>query len=443
MPRPTPWFLVGTLSTIICSSLAGCDSEPGIRSTPPDDPAVNDPAFTVRALENWYLVGDGLTADESMMTIVVDAPAGTKFVDAWIGSLAPVRLDETETPGTFGVQLSIADLPAKSHAVLLAADGAATAFAKVPFERSYPYYVMVSTDWDFADPGKLAIAYQDSLHELHPGMRLTHFVGPYTFTDPVITPARRSELVTWLLAQETEFSDEIGLHIHPYCNFVTTAGLTCITDQSTVYANDDSGYTVKLGAYGRTDFGTLLDRAHELFAQAGLPRPRTFRAGGWTATLETVQALNDKGYVADTSALNWATIEEWDGEGNGELYRWNMANWAPINATSQPYRPRETNVLEPGAPGLAIVEVPDNGTMIDYVSVAEMTAIFDANFTGTALAKPTTLMMGFHPAPGFSEPEFLRVDGFLKYADMHLATRDLGPVVYTTLADVSTVFATP
>ena len=45
----------------------------------------------------------------------------------------------------------------------------------------------------------------------------------------------------------------------------------------------------------------------------------------------------------------------------------------------------------------AMLEVPDNGVMIDYVSIAEMNAIFDANWDGAPFAAPKTLMMGFHP----------------------------------------------
>jgi hypothetical protein len=52
-------------------------------------------------------------------------------------------------------------------------------------------------------------------------------------------------------------------------------------------------------------------------------------------------------------------------------------------------------------------------------------------------------MMGFHPADGFTEAEYTRVNDLLKYADLHLATKDLGPVVYTTLSDVTPAFAGP
>jgi len=282
---------------------------------------------------------------------------------------------------------------------------------------------------------------QDRLHARHPDLLLTHFVGPYTFTDPAMTTARKQRLVDWVTNLRDTEGDEIGLHVHPYCNFVTSAGLPCVTDQSTVYAEDTSGYTIKLSAYNRADMGTLLAHANALFEQNGLARTKTFRAGGWTANLETLAALSDQGFTADTSALNWARIEEWKDQQSGELYRWNMANWTPIGDTSQPYWVSENDVLTDAAPTLPILEVPDNGAMIDYVTLEEMNALFDANWNGEPLVTPTTLMMGFHPAPSMSLAEFRRVDGFLDYADQHLAARGLGPVVYITLVDIVAAYA--
>jgi hypothetical protein len=187
----------------------------------------------------------------------------------------------------------------------------------------------------------------------------------------------------------------------------------------------------------------MLGFADTLFMERGLGKPRTFRAGGWTASLDTLKALADTGYIADTSALNWARIEEWKDQQNGELYRWNMANWAPIGDTSQPYFPNQTDALSDVGPNLGLLEVPDNGVMIDYVSLEEMNGLFDANWPagiGQPLATPSVLMMGFHPANSFSEAEYTRVDGFLDYADSHLAKEHLGPVVYITLADLARVY---
>ena len=62
-----------------------------------------------------------------------------------------------------------------------------------------------------------------------------------------------------------------------------------------------------------------------------------------------------------------------------------MAAWAPIGDTSQPYYPNMNDALSPTAPTLSLLEVPDNGIMVDYVSVEEMQDIFAANWDGTPL----------------------------------------------------------
>ena len=325
--------------------------------------------------------------------------------------------------------------------MLFARDSETTAFARLPLYRSAPFYVLMTTDWDFSDPSQQALDRQDRMHETYPSLLITHFVGPYTFTDPAVTEARRTELANWVLRQRDTHGDEIGLHIHPYCNFVEDAGLPCITDQSTVYAaGDPTGYTIKVSAYGETDFATLLQHADSLFMARGLGKPTTFRAGGWTASIETLRALEATGYVADTSALNWMRLEEWIGVETGELYRWNMAAWGPIGDTSQPYYPNHDDILLDSEPSLSLLEVPDNGIMVDYVSVEEMIQIFDANWDGAPLPLPRTLMMGFHPAAQFQNFEHLRVNGILDHCEQHLASIGAGPVVYATLNQMPLVF---
>lgn len=431
-----PW----TLAVALASCLVACNGDyPDPKPNPPNPPAENDPAFTTRGLKSWYLIGDGATPAQDQLTTIITAPAGTEFVDAYIPGMKPVRMS-SQADG-FSMDVSIADVEVGTHDILFSADGSDDAFAKFTIHRSAAYYVMVTTDFDFAEPGNNSLMFIERLHIDHPEMMMTHFWAPYTYTDPMVTPARRDQLDAWLEKQRDEQGDEIALHIHPYCHFVEAAGQTCITDQSTVYTGGDtSGYTIKLSAYSRPAMTALVAHANTIFEQRGLGTPVTFRAGGWTADINTLHALADNGYVADTSALNWIHIkEEWE---NAELYRWNMENWNPINDTSQPYYPAVDNALasSPAGTNLSLLEVPDNGVMIDYVSVAQMNGIFDANWDGNPLPAPKTLMMGFHPAPSMSSAEFTRVDQFLDYADMHLASRDLGPVVYIALRDVVPAF---
>jgi hypothetical protein len=427
-----PWIV--SLAVLIACGDNGIAPAPGDR---PDAPDGNDPAFHVDGVGPWFLVGNALTPGGDTMSIAVTAANPVDVVDVWVADLPPVRLARGDD-GTFTADIAIAALEPGAYDVLLSADGAATAFAQLPFYRSHPYYVMVSTDYDFSDPGDIAIADMDMLHASHPGMRISHFWAPYTYTDPAVTVDRQQQLTAWILGEQTKYHDEIGLHIHPYCNFVVDAGLTCITDQSTVFPEGDtSGYTILLAAYGHDNMNILLDHAASLFEARGLGTPDVFRAGGWTATEDTLAALADHRYIADSSALNWARIEEWKGH---LLYDWTMEHWATIGDTSQPYRPSESDILVNTVPQLPLLEVPDNGVMIDYVTLSEMTGIFDANWNGAPLDTPTALMMGFHPSMQFSRAEAGRVDEFLAYADKHLADGNLGPVVYTTLGELTAVF---
>jgi len=418
--------------------LAACGGESGPAAEPPATPAENDPAYTIVGVDGWYLIGNALTPGQDTLTARVTAPAGTGFVDAWLDGGPGVRLHD-QSDG-FYLQTELGDLGPGPHELLFAADGADVAFARVEFQRTHPLYVLATTDWDYSDAGQAAMDFHDDVHADHPDLMITHFIGPYTFTDPALSAARVTEIVDWAKRMRDQHGDEIGLHIHPYCHFVEYAGVTCNTDDSLVYESDTSGYSVGLFAYGEQDFGTLLRTADTLFEDHGLGKPVTFRAGAWTATIDVLRALADDGFVADTSAVHWAKLEEWIPELGSAwtLYQWNMAQWSSIGATSQPYYPNDGDVLSSAGPTLSILEVPDNAAMVDYVSVEEMNEVFTANWDGTALEAPRTLMMGWHPSPQFAYGP--RVQGLFTITDRFQAQHHDGPVVYALLRDMPTVF---
>jgi len=434
----------GLALALALAALGACDGDNAIPPpsvTPPRAPTSNDPAFAVEGVRGWYLIGNNLTDGQDELDAVVTAPAGVDHVDAWVAGRPGVRLARRDD-GRFVLIFDLSHVPPGDYDVILSADNADAGFARIPFHRSHPLYVIVSTDYDFSDPSDQAMGRMDSFHQQHTELRITHFVGPYTFTDPALTDARRQQIVDWLLAQRDQHGDELGLHIHPYCNFVEAAGLTCITDKSVEFANGDpSGYTVEVDAYGEADFLTLLHKADDLFRTWGLGKPITFRAGAWTASIETLRALEADGFAADTSALNWSKVEEWKNVGNDVLWTWNMTHWAPIDDTSQPWYPNEDDILSDATPQLELLEVPDNGAMVDYVSIPEMVDILSHNWDGGALAAPTVYSFGFHPSANFGLNEATRVDGMLDRLDESLARYDDGPVIYEVLRDMPLVFA--
>jgi hypothetical protein len=423
--------------------LAACGGGSGAPGDKPAAPVENDPDYRIEHVRNWLLVGNAVTPGHDTIEMQVFAPAGVDTVDVWLDDRPGVRLERGEV-GDFRQVLDAADLPAGDHELLFAADGEDTAFARLVVKKSHPLYVVVTNDWDDADNSDASLEQQERLRGFHPELRMTHFVGPYTYTDPTITPERQQLLTDWVQGQREQYGDEIGLHIHPYCNFVDTTGVPCRAEPSTVYSQgDETGYTVMCAAYSEEEFTELLLAADAIFEERGLGKPTSFRAGGWTADLGTLRALAAADYLADASANNWARMEEWQGQQNGVLYEWNKEHWATIGDTSQPYYPSEADILVPGEPSIPVLEVPDNGILVDYVTGDEMIEVFDANWDGeTPLAEPVVYSIGYHP-PNFVSEYRVRITEALTHAEQFLASRDAGPVVYATVSEMAGVWPRP
>ncbi len=412
------------------------ESPPDIRPDPPAVPDANDDAFTVTGLPAWSLVGNDLTPAPRGFTLTVEGDAS--FVDAWIDGTGARLLPADD--GTFTLAYEGLDgLAPGEIEVLLAADGADTAFFRGTITRTHPLYVVLGTDWD--DPDNMANTYtlQEELHDLHPELRITHFVGPYTWTDTAVSPDRVEVNEMWLHSMVDGYADEIAVHIHPYCNFVDTTHVPCRIEPSVVYASDTTGYTVESAAYTEEEYTALLLAADELFMAAGFDKPVSFRAGAWTADMSTLLAVKNAGYTVDSNAYNWARMEEWIGLGNGGFYNWVSTHWSEMGDLSQPYYPSEADIQAAGEPAVPVLEVPLNGVMADYVTGEEMIEIFDANWPGGALSAPLTYAIGYHP-PNFGTDYQERILTALDHVGQHLFSDDEGPVVYATFQELTLVY---
>jgi len=407
----------------------------------PRPPIENDPAFTVTGVPRYILAGDGRTSATTSLTIRVAPPPGVTEIDAWIDGIGPAHpavADGDELRVSFDVHA----LELGSHNILLSVHGAETAFHRAEFVKGHALYVIISTDWDFSDVDDRVLDHHTELHTAHPELKITHLIGPYTFTDPAVPQARRDFIVSWARDMHETYGDEIGLHIHPRCDFVEAAGLTCKTSPSVADpAGDPTGYTVRLGAYTREEWKLLFGKANEIWYQVGFGKPTSFRAGAWTLEPHVALALAESGFLVDSSANNWRLMDEWIGY---DIYEFNKTQWAHIGDTSQPYYPT-TDSLVPGegeGQALQLLEVPDNGCMVDYWTVEEMTKIFDANWSGAALSEPKQVSTGFHPATTqyYSAYEFDRLDEFFTYTDQFLASKLEGPVVYINMSEATSVW---
>lgn len=397
------------------------------------------PLFRISGVNDWYLIGNAITPGNNSLNVRIDVSGKVESMAVIIdgGSSQPL----TKTVAGFDGLIDISQLPPGEHFLSLTANGSQSPFAKLPFRRSHPLYVLMTTDWDSSDSVDSILRLHEKLHTEHPGLKFTHFFGPYTFTDPDVSKVRQAYLANWLIQLRATYQDEIGLHIHPFCNFVNTvSGVTCRFKPSDSYdKGDTSGYTVLSSAYSESEFLKLLRAADTLFTAHGLDKPTAFRTGSWAANADVLKALAKDGFVADSSANNWARIEESRHDGNGMLYTWNRQHWKPITDISQPYYPNASNPAIAEKPAIPILEIPDNGSLVDYVTGDEMIKIFNVNWFGTPLLRPTTFVFGFHPV-SYSLGFHKRIEKILAHIDSFLAPDGEGPVVYETVSRVSRVF---
>jgi hypothetical protein len=400
-----------------------------------------DPRFQVTLDKRWLMKGDGLTAPDRTLTVRVTPPTPQTQVRGAIDE-GPVLPAAKQSDGRLAITFPVDALQPGEHTVLLATRGQRKPFATLQFQVTFPLYVVVSTDFDDTRFSDREIARIEKLRQDHPKLVYSHFFAPFHYTDPEVSAARKIEIETWVKKMRDTSGDELGVHIHCWCHFVTAAGVTC-HPQPSFAPNDDSGYVTILASYSVDEMRAMLRYAVKLFADHGLGRPTSFRAGGWTADLGTLQALESEGFLVDSSALPTQRIEEWKGFGdptNG-LFSWNLRNWAGIDEKSQPYFPARDKLVSPSTPtGLGVLEVPDNGVLVDYVSGREMIDIFEMNLPGgKPLGKSTLYQVGFHP-PNFSDRFLGRMQEALANVDEHLYSADKGPAVYVKISELAKVW---
>jgi hypothetical protein len=437
----TSLFLLGTCAAL-APACGGDATDPVPTQAPADPGATVDARFQVAAPPTYVLAGDDLTPATKDFTVKVVPPAEVKNVYMWLDGQGPTTF--VNQGGIFEAKGTVTSLAVGPHRILLQADTEPTAFAGFDMHKGHALYVVTSIDWDSSDSSQDALDLQAQLHTRHPALIATHLVGPYTFTDPAVTEARRTFLADWVKNMRDTYGDEIGTHIHPYCHFVSTTGVTCKLKPSTVYPGDDQrmGYTVRLGAYTREEMNKMFAKVDELWAARGFGKPTSFRAGGWTLDISTAQALADSGYLVDGSPNNWMRMEEWKNNTGTSLYSWNMTQWSSIGDTSQPYYPTDQN-LQGSSPGTRIdlLLLPDNGILTDYVTGAEMIDIFEKNWPGGALATPTLLSVGWHDS--INTNDYYRIDEAFSHFDQFLAESGSGPVVYARMSDMAAVWPKP
>jgi hypothetical protein len=182
------------------------------------------------------------------------------------------------------------------------------------------------------------------------------------------------------------------------------------------------GYDVLTTAYSYDEFRAMLQWAKRQFMENNLPIPTGYRAGGWFADEKILAALDDEGFVYDSSARERTM---WNGNG--------QSPW-DINSTTQPYHPSRQDQNTSGADNLGLLEIPNNGADCYGYGVDELKRKFVDNFDRGPQTEKKVVTYLSHAQ--WQNDDENKMEEVLDMTDDWAYVADRGPVVYVTLDQI-------
>lgn len=330
--------------------------------------------------------------------------------------------------GFFEAQIQVSRLKAGAYQIQIELNDNGNIYfsQKAGFFVSYPLYVAWTYDWEGYDvSGSYLSASENISREF--GIPITHFFNPRIYTTSSITPERAQYLTDWL-KQRISSGDGYGLHLHMFYDFVELSGVTVKKEPRWDKAEGD-GYSVLTSAYSKDELKQIIAKAISELKNQGLPEPEIYRAGGWFANIETLKALEELGFKADSSGRTAYKFGQ-----NNTAGHWDLS---PL---SQPYFPSRTDQNAPSLSNhLNLLEIPNNGADSYWFSASQMIDRFNANFLNKPLKEKKQLTYLSHPH-WFKQSEQNRVRELFEYIAKYNNSSDSGPVVYVTSEELLNVW---
>jgi len=299
--------------------------------------------------------------------------------------------------------------------------------SSVEINVSYPVYVAWTIDWEgyyirqeyLDDMASIADKYEAPI---------THFFTPRFYITKTLSSAQIQIYTDFVKSRRDEKGDSIGLHLHMFNDMWEQVGVETHDEPSwgSKYRGDD-GYDVPTSSYTYEELTKLFNWSKSVFVSKGLGNPTMFRAGGWFADEETLRALQDTGFMLDSSGRTPISF------GANKL----QSPWL-LAMTSQPYRPNIYNQNSYNAPQLDLWEFPNNGGDSWSLSGESMISRFDANYNGTYTYQKKLFVFLSHPeAFSVDSP---KINMLFEEIDIYSNKKDSGPVIYITVDDASDIW---
>lgn len=323
------------------------------------------------------------------------------------------------TENSYTAEVNVGDLGVGIYQIQASvlSDASETKSAPEEFYISYPLYVTWTMDWEGID---VEDKYLNSIKGLSDrySIPVTHFFNPRLFITKDVSSERKKALTDWIRKRNLEYGDEIGMHIHAHYDLVKATGVNQINQPQ--WANLNTGYDVPLSEYSYEDTLQILNWGKEQFKNNNIGNPISFRAGGWYADLDTLRAIQDSGFLIDSSGRTAYTF----GKNN-------ISGYWDLTPVTKPYQPSISDQNTSSSTNFSIWEFPNNALDSTNSNSIDIIQRFNDNYSNYPLNESQVVTYLSHPH--WFDKDGGEMDKVLSYTDQFSFTKDNGPVVYATL----------
>lgn len=226
--------------------------------------------------------------------------------------------------------------------------------------------LLVSVDWEGRSLSRPGLTQMREFREEFPDLGLLHFLNAAYFTKANANADQLAIEISSVLRSQ----DELGLHIHGWKSLFEAAGVN-FRSTPTFWGNRidcraDCGHDVPISSYTTEELRRVIRYSVNTLQQAGFGRATSFRAGGWMASQNVLDALSAEGFLLDSSSVPAEFLASEIGE--TDLYRWVAQLWKGTTPLSQPHYLNTATSR--------ILEMPDNGALADYMKASEMVQVY-------------------------------------------------------------------
>lgn len=238
-------------------------------------------------------------------------------------------------------------------------------------------------DWEGRDLDPKNLKALIDFRKDYPDIAILHFLNAAYFTKKNVNFKSVKEKMESVFLD----IDELGLHIHGWKSQFEACGIKFKNSPSfnnggEVFSKEgeDIGHDIPISEYSVDELILVIEHSKKIFKDNGWGNPVSFRAGGWDAKENVLEALEREGFTADHSGV--PTVFLRDKRMSNVLHDWLVPIWDGTEITSQPYKIREN-----------MWEFPNNGCLADYMAGADMLEVAKINWE---LEEESFVSIGLH-----------------------------------------------